>query len=219
MNRVFHLFLVLFSIPVSALLAQKAEKFHLDHPSPEFRDGIYTNIEMVKNNSPIPASWIETDMDASDRNFYKNITRTDLLVFYDDNGVRAYLNTGSIWGYASKGDLHINVGGGFHKIDFVGRISHFIASKTTYLPIEYLEDSPDIWYIAPLVLTLKHREYLVDIEENKVWEFDLEGMERVLKDDPQLLKEFQSLDKRKKEKMKYIFLLRYNQKYPLDIHF
>ena len=218
MNRVFHLFLIIFSIPASALLAQKAEKFHLDQPSPEFRDGLYANIEMVKNNNPIPAGWIETDMDPEDRNFYKNITRTDLLVFYDDNGVRSYLNTGSIWGYASRGDLYINVGGGFHKIDFVGRISHFIASKTTYAPMKYL-DHPDIWYSPLYVLTLKYREYLVDIEENKVWEFDMEGIERVLKNDPQLLSEFENLKKREKEKMKYTFLLRYNQKYPLDIHF
>ena len=69
------------------------------------------------------------------------------------------------------------------------------------------------------MITLKYRDYLVDIEENKFWEFDMEGIERVLKNDPQLLSEFENLKKREKEKMKYTFLLRYNQKYPLDIHF
>ncbi|MEA3480233.1 MAG: hypothetical protein U9R60_18765 [Bacteroidota bacterium] len=125
-------------------------------------------------------------MEVNDRNFYKILTKNDEIVFYDDNGVRSSLDTKSIWGYSKKGDLHINVGGEFHKIDFFGRISHFIASKTTYTPIEYLEDNPDIWFAPPLVVTHKHGEYLIDIVENKVLEFDLDGLERVLKEDPQL---------------------------------
>jgi len=33
-------------------------------------------------------------------------------------------------------------------------------------------------------MTAKHEEYLVDIVDNKVWKFDLEGLEQVLKKDP-----------------------------------
>ena len=66
-------------------------------------------------------------------------------------------------------------------------------------------------------MTAKHEEYLVDIVDNKVWKFDLEGLEQVLKKDPQLWNEFMTLQKREKEYLKYIFLNRYNKKYPLDI--
>ncbi len=125
-----------------------------------------------------------------------------------------------IWGYSYNGDLHINLGGYFHKIDFVGRISHFIASKTTYVPQSIPEGriSPDVYY-PPVLLTSRKREYLIDIMDNKVWEFDLEGLEKVLENDPQLWNEFMALKKRKKEHMKYTYLLRYNEKYPLDIPF
>ena len=42
---------------------------------------------MVKKNCPIPSTWIETDMDVNDRDFYKNIAKADEIVFFDDNGV------------------------------------------------------------------------------------------------------------------------------------
>ena len=122
----------------------------------------------------------KSDMEVNDRDFFEYITKADEIVFFDDNGVRTSLDTKCIWGYSYKGDLHINVGGEFHKIDFVGRISHFIALKTTYEPLDFLEGYQDIWYNTPFVITLKHKEYLVDIVDNKVWEFDLDALELVL---------------------------------------
>lgn len=200
------LFILTYSTIVTTVLAQ----------SPEFNDGIYTNVEMVKNNRPIPSTWFETDMEVDDRNFYKNLMKSEELVFFDDNGVRTSMETKSIWGYAYKGDLYINVGGAFHKIDVFGRISHFVASRTTYAPLDLLEGHRDIWYNKPVGITVRNRKYLLDIEENKVWDFDLDGLERVLKDDPQLWDEYMALKNRKKEKMKYVFLRRYNEKYPLN---
>jgi len=220
MKKVLRTLVILsYSTIASTLIAQETEKYHLDQQSLKFRDGIFTNIDMVKINSPIPSTWIETDMEVKDRGFYKKITKNDEIVFFDDNGVRTSLETKSIWGYGIRGDLHINVGGEFHKIDFVGRISHFIASKTTYGPISLAEDKlpNDIQYIQPVRITARHKEYLVDIVDNRVWEFDLDGLELVLKNDPQLWNEFMTLKKREKEHLKYIFLNRYNEKYPFDI--
>jgi len=52
-----------------------------------------------------------------------------------------------------------------------------------------------------------------------VWDFDLDGLGRVLKEDPQLWDEYMTLNKREKENLRYVFLNRYNKKYPLDIPF
>ena len=219
MKKVIRVLVVLsFSTLASALIAQETEQYNLDQKSLKFKDGVYTNIGMVKDNCPIPSTWIETEMEVNDRDFYENITRADDIVFFDDNGVKTVLNTRKIWGYCHHGDLHINVGGTFHEIDFVGRISHFIASKTTYDPFFYTEeDRPGFFYYMPPVLTIKQREYLVDIVDNKAWEFDLDGLERVLIKDPQLWNEFMTLKNRDKINLRYIFLNRYNKKYPLDI--
>lgn len=208
MNRALGvLFILTYSSIASSIIAQ----------APEFNDGIYTNVEMVKNNRPLPLTWIVSEMEVDDRNFYKNLMKSEQIIFFDDNGVRTSLETKSIWGYSHKGDLYINVGGAFHKIDFFGRISHFVASKSTYAPLEILEGQRDIWYNKPVGITIRNRKYLLDIEENKVWDFDLDGLERVLENDPELLNEYEALKDRKKEKMKYVFLRRYNEKYPLNI--
>jgi len=200
----------------SPLFAQGVYRYNPDQPSYEFKEGIYINVDMVKKDSPIPSTWIDTDLNVNDRDFFKNITRNDEILFYDDNGVRTVLDAKSIWGYGDDGNIYINVGGAFHKIDLFGRISHFIAIRTTYSPIEILEGHREIWYHQPMELTHKNEEYLFDILENKVWDFDLDGLERVLEKDQQLWNEFMSLKKRKKEKSKYVYLMRYNEKYPLD---
>ena len=40
-------------------------------PDFEFRDGIFANFDMVKNNDPIPPARIVTDLDMFDRDFYR----------------------------------------------------------------------------------------------------------------------------------------------------
>lgn len=220
MNNVVRILLILsYSTIAWSVFAQEAEQSHLNQQSLEFREGVYANVDMVQKNLPIPSTRIVTDMEVNDRDFYKEVTRADEIIFYDENGVRTSLNTKSIWGYSYNGDLHINIGGYFHKIDFVGRISHFIAAKTTYAPVILPEGkmSKDVLFFPPVMITARKSEYLIDIMENKVWKFDLEGIEKVLKNDPPLWNEFMALKKRDKEHMKYTYLLRYNEKYPLDI--
>lgn len=58
---------------------------------------------------------------------------------------------------------------------------------------------------------------MVDLVKDKVAVLDVPNLEGVLQEDPQLLNELLALKKRKKEKMQYVFLKRYNEKYPLEI--
>ena len=222
MKNVIRILVVLsYSTLASALIAQETGLYNLDQKSLKYRDGVYTNIGMVKKNAPIPSIRIETDMEVNDRDFYKNITKNDEIIFFDDNGVRTSLDTKSIWGYSCDGDLHINVGGEFHKIEFLGRVSYFRASKTTYAPVGFGDyySLRKTEYIQPIMLTIRNQEFLVDITDDKVWAFDPEGLEGVLKNDSELWNEYKTLKNRQKEHMKFVFLNRYNKKYPLDIPF
>ena len=94
----------------------------------EFKEGIYANFEMVKANDPIPPARIVTDVDMFDRAFYDKITSGKEIVIYDENGVKKVMKTANIWGYGRNGILYIHVGAAFHRISFVGSISHFVAS-------------------------------------------------------------------------------------------
>ena len=217
METVIRLLLIISFLAISsASFSQGTYGYYKVPEKQQFKEGIYPNIELVKQNSPIPPTWIETEMDVNERNFFKTLTKDETIAFYDDNGVRTLLITADIWGYGQNGNLYINVGGAFHKFLFVGRYSYFIASKTTYVPWMYVNRA-DIEYMKPAVLTRNKMEYIVDIEEDKVWKFDEDGLERILKDDPELWNEFMSLKKRKKEKSKIPFLRRYNERYPLEI--
>ena len=65
--------IMLLSTPV--LIAQVSQdsgmvRYNFDY---EFRDGIYTSIEMVKANSPIPPARVVSDLDRFDHEFYKRI--------------------------------------------------------------------------------------------------------------------------------------------------
>lgn len=195
-------------------------------PDFEFNDGIYANFEMVKSNHPIPTARIVTDIDMFDREFFEKVTSEKEIVIYDDNGVKKVMETKDIWGYGRNGMLYINVGNAFHRISFVGSISHFVASVTTYNSNYY-----DPYYSNPYYSNSYYynrynmprsnyantelRQYLLDFETGDVLNYDTESMEVLLMKDPELADEYQSLRNRKKKQMKFVYIRKYNEKHPL----
>jgi len=195
-------------------------------PDFEFRDGLFANFESVLENDPIPSARIVTDEDMFDRAFYEKITSLKEIVIYDENGVKKVLKTEDIWGYSRNGILYINVGMAFHRISFMGSISHFVATVTTYNPNNY-----DPYYYNPYysnsyyynrysmpqsnVGSTDLRQYLLDFESGDVMEYDTESVEVLLMKDPELADEFHALRNRKKKQMKFVFIRRFNEKHPL----
>ena len=113
--------------------AQDQEKDGMVKYTPEFkfRDGIFLDFEMVKQNKPIPKAKLLASFDYNDREFFKKIFEMEKVYFYDDIGVRQEVDKTSIWGYARNGILYIQVQEGFNRITFVGNICHFVADITT----------------------------------------------------------------------------------------
>jgi len=195
-------------------------------PDFEFRDGLFATFESVKENNPIPPARIVTDEDLFDRAFYDKITQSDEIVIYDENGVKKVLLTEAIWGYSRNGILHINVGSAFHRISFMGSISHFVATVTTYNPNHY-----DPYYYNPYYSnsyyynrysvpqsSVTHsdlRQYLLDFETGDVMEYDVESVEVLLMKDPELADEYNALRGRKQKQMKFVYIRLYNEKHPL----
>ncbi len=212
----------------TALIAQEGERDGLVKYSPdfEFRDGIFANFDMVKANLPLPPARIVTDVDMFDREFYDKVTAAKEIVIYDNNGVKKVIKTKNVWGYGRNGVLYINVGSAFHRISFVGNISHFVASVTTYNSNYY-----DPYYYNPYysnsyynnryntpqsnIGNTELRQYLLDFATGEVLDYDIESVEVLLMKDPELSDEFQALKNRKKKQMKFVFIRRFNEKHPL----
>lgn len=223
--------LILFALFSITLAAQEGEEEHMVKYTPdfEFRDGIFANFDMVKANDPIPPARIVTDVDIFDRDFYEKVTSQKEIVIYDDNGVKKVMKTQKIWGYGRNGTLYINVGSTFHRISFIGSISHFVASVTTYNPnyydpyynnyYPYYSHSyyPSTRYTMPSSNygSTELRQYLFDFETGEVMDYDIESVEVLLMKDPELHDEYQALRNRKKKQMKFVFIRRFNERHPL----
>jgi len=223
--RITGLLLLLVFTPL--LKAQERDEAAMVKHSPdfEFNNGIFANFEMVKDNDPISPARIVSDVDMFDRGFYDKITAQKEIIIYDDNGVKKVMKTANIWGYGRNGVLYINVGSAFHRISFVGSISHFVASVTTYSS-NYYDPYYNPYYSNSYnynrynqpqsnYASSELRQYLLDFETGEVLEYDTKGVEVLLMKDPELADEFMALKNRKKKQMKFVFIRKFNEKHPL----
>ena len=224
--------LLLLMMLAPALVAQDSVEIQMVEYSPdfEFRDGIFANFEMVKDNKSIPPARIVTDLDMFDREFYDKVTASKEIVIYDENGVKKVMKTLEIWGYARNGVLYINLGANFHRISFVGSICHFVATRTSYDPAYYdpyyYNYSPYSYYSNPYsynrygspgsrYTNTELNQHLFDFETGEVLDYNMESVDILLMKDPELADEYQALRNRKKKQMKFVFIRRYNEKHPL----
>jgi len=59
------------------------------------------------------------------------------------------------------------------------------------------------------------RQYLIDFEEGKILEYDVENTELLLMKDPQLYEEYVRLPNKKKKDLMFVYIRKFNEKNPL----
>ena len=224
------IFSVIIFLFLPGLLSSQTEESRQQNPegkvqySPDFkfREGIYPNFATVKQNSPIPKTRLVTDEDLFSRDFFERVTQEKRLVFYDDFGVKQELNTSNIWGYGRNGVLYVNLGSRFHRISFVGSISHFVATITTYNSGYYDPYYRQSYYHNPYYRSpssnyssTEVRQYLIDFETGKLMEFDVASVEVLLMRDPELHDEYAALRRKKKKQFKFVYIRKFNERNPL----
>lgn len=192
-------------------------------PDFEFKEGIYPNFSSVRENNPIPKTRLVTEEDLFSRDFFERVTQEKRIAFYDDFGVKQEINTSDIWGYGRNGVLYVNLQSKFHRISFVGSISHFVATLTSYNQGYY---DPyyrrnyyyyDPYYRSPSAgyTSSEVRQYLIDFETGKLMEFDVSSVEVLLIKDPELHDEYASLRRKKKKQFKFVYIRKFNERNPL----
>jgi len=124
------------------------------------------------------------------------------------------------WAYVSNKTLFISQGedDSFFRAQIIGALIHYFALETTYEPMHY-----DYRYggYYPNTMGTSRRtvsnEYIIIFETGEQFLFTYRNFANFLKQNDTEL--YQELEKSKrKRKMIYHFLLRYNEKYPLSIN-
>jgi hypothetical protein len=221
----------------SLVYSQETEEMVKYTPDFRFTDGIYINFEQVRTNSPIPKAKLLTSADYNDRDFFDKVFVNDKIYFYDNLGMRQEIEKSSIWGFARNGVLYIQIQSNFNRITFVGNICHFVADITTYdsrySPYGYYDPyySPYGYnsyyspynsyyyspYSQPAVPRQEIKQYIIEFETGKIYDYDQESVEILLMKDPELYDEFARLPLKSKKEQLFVFIRRFNEKNPLYI--
>ncbi len=220
-TRIFFLFAL--TLAVRILSAQA------DHPGTQkytadfkFKEGFYIVYDQVKNNDPVPPARLITTYDYSDPDFYKNVLSARNLAFFDVKGVRHEVAINKIWGFSRNGVLYIQLQDNFNRITIVGSICHLVANITTY-DNRYYDPYYNYPYYNPYMMSPRSyknsetRQYLMDFETGKLYDYDTSSIEILLMKDPELHDEYMGLTNRKKKQLKFFYIRKFNERNPLFI--
>ena len=211
-------------------------------PEFKFKDGIYLNFEQVKQNTPVSKAKLLSSIDYNDRDFFSKLFEKDKIYYYDDMGIRQEIDKKSIWGYSRNGILYIQVQEEFCRITLVGSICHFVADITTvdsryYSPYSYYNPYSPYYssyysayyspysYYDPYYSPYNNRrstrtelkQFIIDWETGRVMEFDVDNTKLLLMKDPELHEEFARLSRKKKKDLLFVYLRKFDEKYPLYV--
>jgi len=221
------IYLLVFSYSLSAQVSsEKMVKYTTDF---KFADGFYLDFSMVKNNNPIPTARIITSLDRSSSDFYSDLFKEKIFAFFDGNGVKQETSTSRLWGFSRNGVLYIKMSEGFHRITIVGGICHFVATIVSYEdpyynpyygnPYSYSSRNYSPYY-ANQGRSTKNQEvkqYVLDFETGKTYEYDLNSVEILLMKDVELYDEYMALKKKKKKQLKFYYIRKFNERNPIYI--
>lgn len=213
------LFLLFFGGNVRAVIAQvqneitpqKSIQYDKDFV---FRDGIYFTFLDFKNNNPIPKAKIIFNSNKDDKNFLKYVLAKSSFTYIDGFGKEMIRQSDDVWGYCSNGTIYINHGTDYNRVTIIGSICHFVAT----IPVRVGAADP-FYNNQPFgerdQFTYVTDQLIIDFESGKVLSFNVDNMEGLLSRDPALYKEFTALKKRQKRDSIFVYLRKYNEKYPV----
>lgn len=174
----------------------------------KFHDGLFLNFDQLKANKAIPVSNIIASGDKSTMKFWENLFQNDLIYFVDETGEKLTIESSKVFGFAYKGKLYIRMHDETALVPVLGQISHFtIAYNVTeiydpfYDPMSYPQTSNRI----------ETKQMIIDFETGQILEFNVKNIEPIFARDTELYSEWSKLSNRKKKKLIFVYLQKYNQ--------
>lgn len=183
----------------------------------KFKEGVFLSFEHVKKNFPLEKSKIQNDIDVNNLEYFDKLFQSKSIIFLDE-GKLTELPIEKIWGVSKNGTLYINRYGELYRIPFLGSISHFVATITTYR-----ERFHDPFYYDPYYFSFPQqtfvskevRQFLLDFSTGQIYDYNLNNVSILLMKDSELFDEFNLLKKRKKKQLMFLYIRKFNEKNPL----
>lgn len=194
------------------LQAQDSLKLVNYNKNYNFNDGIFMAFEDVLTNTPINKSNIITELDKNSYDFYDLLPQEKVLTIMLSDGQLKNYNPSNIWGYAQNGKLNIYWEKKATLIPIIGSISHFIGIHeiTQYA---YTQDA--FGYSSEPNKQYETVQYIIDFSNGLVYEFNIKNIDPILATDEELYQEWINLSKRKRKKLIFVYLQKFNERNPL----
>jgi len=177
----------------------------------EFREGIYLTIDQFKQNAPILKPSIVSTIPSNQLDFLTQVVEYKNLVFKDSAGKEQTILTNTLWGYCQNRTIYINFNNEFNRVNVIGSLCLFTAIITR---VSSFNDPINSTYGMNTTFD-ELRQFILDVQTNKVFDFNVKSMEALLVRDNELYKQFMALKRREKSDSIFIYLRRYNEKHPL----
>ncbi|MGQ0829083.1 MAG: hypothetical protein ACT4ON_11900 [Bacteroidota bacterium] len=177
----------------------------------EFKEGIYLTIEQFKKNTPIAKSAVVSDIPKSQLDFLTQVMDHKKIILKDSAGNDQKIETASVWGYCQNRTIYINFNNEFNRVNVIGTLCHLTAIITR---VTTFDDPINSTYGMNTTFD-ELRQFILDIQTNKILSFDVKNMEILLARDNELYKQFMALKRREKSDSIFIYLRKYNEKHPL----
>lgn len=211
----------------TTILAQAQDSTKTPYtPDFEFKDGIYLTFEQFKNNSPLPKYKIITNVEKKTPIYLAEVLKADTIYFIGNNGEIIAFPKSKIWGYCENNTVFIYYNKKFNRVLIIGKIGFFISQVTVTSTVYDNMDYPYYYYdplnypISGSPRTVKNDEilrYMIDFNTGEVLPFDYKNLEVLLSSDTKLYSEYLSLSKRKRKKLIFMYIRRFNERNPLYI--
>lgn len=203
-----------------ATLILQAQTKTVYTPAYHFKDGIYLQFSQFLSNNPLPKEKL-LSYNKNDIFFLRNSLKKDTLYFFGKTATIQKILTKEVWGFAENNYCYIYYNGQFNRILTIGTIGFFVSMvtvKRTYFNDYSMMNYDDPFYYPGGNQTVESneiRQYLIDFTTGQVFPMNYRYFEQLISVDEKFFNEYSNLRKRKKRKMLFIYLRRFNELHPL----
>lgn len=191
------------------------------------KDGIYISQKDFSNQNPILKEQIISTEFTLHEDFYFKVLNAKKLYYFAENSMKESAFTKDIWAYVNQGNFYINYNGDFHRLSYIGNISPLISTEETNTsaydyPYRFnsgpgfgINDPTLSMYIPAEKVSIQTIQMVFDFESNSFYKFTFRNVEQLINNDSLLHEKYNSLNRRKKRKLKYYYIRVYNENNPI----